>query len=324
MPEGPEVRKHAIALAAILEKQKLLEVRSRMKDAKAWLLENPDELVGRRVLRVHAHGKHLLVRLEGDYFFHSHLMMWGRWQIFDSSPEESDRRERARLTTKNGCAILFSAPIFQIGQGDPYALIENLSTLGPDILPYKGKFDFQEFLRRLHLPENRARAIGAALLDQQICAGIGNYLRAEILFLCRIDPYKQVIELTEKELKCLCRTIPAQAKFAFETGGTTTLSDRERMENDAGLLYKGGGLWSAKHYVFRRTNLPCVVCGDKVRQLRQVTRIIQGEESEEEKTRILYFCPTCQNVKQEPKPRARKIAALKIQQEAQIEEELSS
>jgi len=68
MPEGPEVRKHAVALAAILEKQKLREVRSRMKDAKAWLLENPNELIGHRVLRVHAHGKHLLVQLEGNSF----------------------------------------------------------------------------------------------------------------------------------------------------------------------------------------------------------------------------------------------------------------
>ena len=319
MPEGPEVRKHAVALASVLEKQKLLEVRARTKDAKAWLLDNPDKLAGRKILRVYSHGKHLLIQLEDEFFFHSHLMMWGRWHILESSPEETDRRERARITTKKGCAILFSAPIFQIGQGDLYEQVPNLSSLGPDILPYKGKFNSTEFMRRLHLPQNRERAIGAALLDQQICAGIGNYLRAEILFSCRIDPYKRIEELSAKELKCLCSKIPAQAKIAFETSGTTTLADRERMENDASLLYKGGGLWSAKHYVFRRTGLPCIVCGEKVRQLRQVTRIIQGEEGEEEKTRILYFCPDCQNVKQESKANARK-----MRQEAEIEEALSS
>lgn len=306
MPEGPEVRKHAIALATVLEKQKLLEVRARTKDAKAWLLENPDKLAGRKILRVYSHGKHLLIQLEDEYFFHSHLMMWGRWQILESSPEETDRRERARITTKKGCAILFSAPIFQIGQGNPYEQILNLNSLGPDILPYKGKFDSLEFLRRLELPENRERAIGAALLDQKICAGVGNYLRAEILFSCRIDPYKSASELSEKELKYLCKTIPAQAKLALETSGTTSLADRARMENDPMLLYKGGGLWSAKHYVFRRTGLACVVCGEKIRQLRQMTHVVQGEEGEEEKTRILYFCPSCQNVNQEPKSKARK------------------
>ena len=41
MPEGPEVRKHAVAPAAILEKQKLLEVRARTVDVKAWMVGKP-------------------------------------------------------------------------------------------------------------------------------------------------------------------------------------------------------------------------------------------------------------------------------------------
>src|SRR5690606_26650683 len=120
MPEGPEVRKHAVAIAAILENETLLEVRARTKAAKAWLLENPDELTGRKVLRAFSHGKHLLVLLDGEYFFHSHLMMWGRWQVFDAPPAGTDRRERARLVSPKGCAILFSGPVFEIGQGNPY------------------------------------------------------------------------------------------------------------------------------------------------------------------------------------------------------------
>ena len=38
-------------------------------------------------------------------------------------------------------AILFSAPVFEIFEGNPYEKIENLATLGPDILPYDGPFD---------------------------------------------------------------------------------------------------------------------------------------------------------------------------------------
>ena len=69
-------------------------------------------------------------------------MMWGRWQTFSpAAPVEKDRRERARIVVDKGAAILFSAPIFNVGEGDPYEQIENLATLGPDVLPYKGKFD---------------------------------------------------------------------------------------------------------------------------------------------------------------------------------------
>ena len=295
MPEGPEVRKHALAIAPVLAKQKLLEISARTRDAKAWLLDNPDELPGRKIQSVRSHGKHLLIHLEGDYFFHSHLMMWGRWYVFDHAPDETDRRERARLVTGKGAAVLFSAPIFQIGQGDAYEQIENLKTLGPDILPYRGAFDASEFTRRLLLPENCERAIGAALLDQRICAGIGNYLRAEILFTCCIDPYKRVSDLSEKELHCLCKAIPAQARRALKTGGTTTPSDRTRILNDATLRYNQSQ-WGARHYVFRRTNLPCLRCGGKIRQLRQVTHTISSEDGEEDKTRILYFCEKCQGV----------------------------
>lgn len=305
MPEGPEVRKHADKISAVLQKQKLTHVWSRMREAKAWLQENSDLLLGRRVLRVRSHGKHLLIELEGEYFFHCHLMMWGRWQVFDSAPDEIDRRERARLASKKGCAILFSAPIFQVGQGDPYEKIENLASLGPDILPYDGDFDTHDFLRRLEREEHADRSIGAALLDQQICAGIGNYLRADILFECKINPWKRVADLSLDELNCLETTIPEIARRAYLTGGTTTEDERERMRNDATLVYREGSEWGTHHTAFRRTNLPCLRCGEKIRQLRQMTRIIESEDgaSEDsiEKTRIMYFCPNCQNVPLESK-----------------------
>jgi hypothetical protein len=40
-------------------------------------------------------------------------------------------------------AILLSAPVFEVGQGDPLIQNEYLATLGPDALPYpdEGTFD---------------------------------------------------------------------------------------------------------------------------------------------------------------------------------------
>jgi endonuclease-8 len=82
MPEGPEVRKYADALDAALTGRAIVSLEARTKDARKWLQENEQRLVGRRVERVVSHGKHLLGYIEGDFFFHSHLMMWGRWQTF--------------------------------------------------------------------------------------------------------------------------------------------------------------------------------------------------------------------------------------------------
>src|SRR4026208_816123 len=173
MPEGPEVRKYADALAAALTGRSTVSLEARTKDARKWLQENEQRIRGRRVERVVSHGKHLLGYIEGGFFFHSHLMMWGRW--FTIGPNkgrgkskqievpEKDRRERARVVVQGAAAILLSAPIFNVGEGDPYEKIEILATLGPDALPYRGGFKRTEFLRRLL--DHKDETIGAALLN---------------------------------------------------------------------------------------------------------------------------------------------------------------
>ena len=291
MPEGPEVRKYADALDAALTGRAIVSLEARTKDARKWLHENEQRVRGRRVERVVSHGKHLLGYIEGDFFFHSHLMMWGRWQTFGTSElPEKDRRERARIVVKGGAAILLSAPIFNVGEGDPYEKVEILSTLGPDALPYRGKFNREEFLRRLF--EHKDETIGAALLNQRIVAGLGNYLRAEILFACKLNPWLTVGELTQRNLSCLSRTIPRLTRDAYKRGATATEEDRKRMASDPSLVYVPGREYGTRHLVFRRTNLPCLRCGEKVRQLRQKT--IQNEDTDEERTRIVYFCAKCQ------------------------------
>ncbi len=305
MPEGPEVQRYADLIGQALTNRPLTSVMARTQQAKAWLLEHPQVLVGAVVRRVHARGKNLLIRFDDDLFYYSHLMMWGRWQLLDNNGDEPlDKRERARLSTSTQHAILLSAPIFQIHRG-PLELIPTLASLGPDILPDEERFDEEEFERRLTLPQNREREIGAILLDQDVVAGIGNYLRAEILFECRIDPWKRVHELSENELSCLLSTTPRVSRLAYESGGATAPEDeRARMQRDASLVYSPSE-WGMRHWVFRRTNLPCLRCGQTIRQARQTTRIF---EQGDEKSRIIYFCPRCQRTSVALKPIKKKAA----------------
>ena len=298
MPEGPEVRKYADALNTVLTGRVLTALEARTRDARLWLTDNEPRLLGRRVERVVSHGKHLLGYVEDGFFFHSHLMMWGRWQTFASGYlPEKDRRERARIVVKGGAAILLSAPIFNVGEGDPYEKIEHLASLGPDVLPYDGVFDAAEFRRRLRLPEHLHVEIGAALLNQRVVAGLGNYLRAEVLFSCKLDPWRSVGDLTSRNLKCLIETVPRLARLSYETGATANEEDRKRMTVDSSLVYQPGREYGTRHLVFRRTNLPCLRCGETIRQLRQKTYDPDHIEEDGERTRIVYFCAKCQKVR---------------------------
>ena len=243
MPEGPEVRRFADALNQALDGKPIVSLLARTKSAKVWEKEHPGVLLNKRIERVLSHGKHLVGLIEGNYYFHSHLMMWGSWAVLDNPPEEIDRRERSRIVVPDACAILYSAPIFNLGAGNPFEIIENLRTLGTDILPYPDEkpFDAPVFLQKLVTPENSQRTIGAALLDQQILAGIGNYLRAEILFNCRLDPWRKVADLTAEELERLIHSIPLMAQRAYTTGGFTVSDEaRTRLINDSSLVYTHG------------------------------------------------------------------------------------
>ena len=296
MPEGPEVRRYAQQLADVLDGGEILHFSARTKAAKAWLLEHVTALTGQKILEVRSHGKHLYGRIEGDYGFHSHLMMWGRWFVHPGDQiVEVDKRERARIATDNAIAVLFSAPIFDVFAGDPYEQIENLATLGPDIIPYDGTFDTAEFNRRLL--EHGDREIGAALLDQRICAGIGNYIRAEVLFFCQINPFTLIRDLSDTEVGCLNQQIPLVGQRALAEPGVSVPTEmRARLLAENELSY-GEEIreFAARHAVFRRTNLPCLNCGEKIKQKRQTT-LKTEDEDEKDKSRIIYFCPHCQNV----------------------------
>ena len=293
MPEGPEVRKYADAVNEVLTGRSIRSLTARTKDARRWLADNGTHLAGRRIKSVRSHGKHLVGLIAGGFYFHSHLMMWGRWQTFSPDPpEEIDRRERARIVVDGGAAILYSAPIFNVGKGDPASQIEHLRTLGPDVLPYSRRFNQKEFRRRLLADENQESTIGAALLNQRILAGLGNYLRAEVLFACALNPWRKVGELTAVEIKCLAETAPALARRSYLHSATAGDAERERMKQDASLVYQPGREYGTRHWVFRRTNLPCLRCAEPVRQMRQVTHGV----GEEERDRIIYFCEKCQGV----------------------------
>ena len=307
MPEGPEVRRAADTLHAALAGQPIARLAARTKAAKAWLAEHPDAFVGAVVERVWSHGKHLVGTVapppaDADrtpLFFASHFMMWGRWHVVapgDEAVAAPDRRERARIETPRAVALLYSAPVFEVGRGDPYRHIDRLAGLGPDVIPREGRFDADAFHERLFTDAHLDRTVGAVLLDQTVLAGIGNYLRAEILFVCRMDPWRTVRDLTPDHLACLDRAIATVCQRAYETGGQTVEDTvRPRLASEPGMTYAAPTDWNTRHYVFRRTNLPCLVCGHAVRQKKQVTAQWETDDGEAaEKSRVLYFCPHCQ------------------------------
>ena len=68
------------------------------------------------------------------------------------------------------------------------------------------------------------KEIAKFLLDQDKFSGIGNYLRAEILYDSKIDPFRKVGSLSKKEIDNLFKSTKKIVLKAYECGGHTLQS----------------------------------------------------------------------------------------------------
>jgi endonuclease VIII len=287
MSEGPEVHRIARLQQEQLGGAAILDVQTNLRKARAWMEQHPGALEGRRIGQVTACGKHLLWYLDDGLWFHFHLLMFGKWEYHPADAVVPyDPKTRAQIRTSQGLLTLCNGQVFDIGYGDPYAQLPTLAALGPDMCAVP--FDQDGFLRRLLRPDNLPLEIGVVLLDQTVASGVGNYLKAEILFECRLDPWKAVGALTPADLACLAEAIPTIGQRALANRGWTVPDDLRALV-EAGRLPGGRG---RRHWVFRRTNQPCHRCGAKIRQRRQGP----GEG------RWTFWCETCQPAAREVQP----------------------
>lgn len=82
-------------------------------------------------------------------------------------------------------------------------LDRKLKSLGLDVMDISLK-DFKDRLSRASLSN---KFIGNVIVNQKIISGIGNYLRADILWLSKISPFRKVKNLTNTEIVRLYHNI---------------------------------------------------------------------------------------------------------------------
>ncbi|MCW2613272.1 MAG: formamidopyrimidine-DNA glycolase [Frankiales bacterium] len=134
---------------------------------------------GRTVTAAEAHGKHLLVHLDGAPAVHVHLGLRGVLLRHDDPSVPPRGGVRLRLAAADVAWDLIAPTTCEL-LDDTAPL---LARLGPD--PLRGDADPDEAVRRLRAFRG---PVGGALLDQGVWAGLGNAWRAELLFLEGLAP----------------------------------------------------------------------------------------------------------------------------------------
>jgi len=278
MSEGPEVKRTAVRLNAALAGETICKIDAHHKSIISWLETEPQALLERKILRVHAIGKHILFDLDNGSHLHNHLLMFGSWRIYGPRGKiETDKPIMEVIETEKHRAVLRGGSVMELLPAGTLEKHPRVSKLGPDVL---GEF-FDQKRAMENFRQNPDEEIGVALLDQEILAGIGNYLKSEILFLARINPHSLISELSDKTLEEIIRISREVTLFSFENSSYTISPEiRARLDEQGMSPFTVG----RKHYVFRRTNKACWVCGSPIRQFRQGPG----------KGRITYYCSNCQ------------------------------
>ena len=272
MPEGPEIRLAADRIARVLVGPPLEE---------AWfafpaLRGYGKRLGGRRVERIDTRGKAMLTRFDNGLTLYTHNQLYGRWYaVRRDRPPRTNRSLRVALHTATHSALLYSASEIEILTGTQLAKHPFLSRLGPDILD--AALTPRAVLARLESPSFRRRALGSLYLDQGFLAGIGNYLRSEILFTARVHPGRKPVQLDRSSRQRLARETLKISRRSYQSRGITLPASRARRVRAQGHGYEGYRFW-----VFGREGLACHRCGGTVQRMA-----VSG--------RSLFYCPDCQS-----------------------------
>ncbi len=271
MPEGPEIHRAADRIRTALAGQRAQDVFFGL----AGLDALADGLIGQRVVDVAAHGKAVLTEFEDGRSVFSHNQLYGRWYVVRAGKRPNTRRSlRFMVETSSHAALLYSASTIEVLSPGDRSYHPFLSKLGPD--PLHGVVGPHDVLTQLEDRRFSGRTLGALLLDQAFVAGIGNYLRSEILFAARLRADVRPKDLEPADLSRLANAVTAVTQRAYRTGGVT--NDQEQVKR---MKAAGASRREYRHWVFARGDQPCHNCGAAILQEK-----VAG--------RRLYRCPECQ------------------------------
>lgn len=200
MPEGPDVASYRDFLFNHILHKNI----TGLKVIKGRYLKKPIEGVSEflknlptKVNDIKSKGKFLYITFNNGFYL---MVTFGLKGGFDTQKNGS---ERVEFMTEIG-------PLYYIDQRNFGTLkftnsidivLKKLNEIGDDIMDKNTSLDI--FKTNIRNKKNLKKQIAIVLLDQKYISGIGNYLRADGLYLAGISPFRNVEDINDKEFSSL-------------------------------------------------------------------------------------------------------------------------
>lgn len=222
MPEGPEVKLSADLISPLTIGKKITAVHVGSKSRYAGDPPEGFEDFVKTLSHTDVKADHISVR--GKFMYWTFNTGWYMMNTFGMSGQWSSTAGKHpcfHFEFEDGTKMVFNDPrhfgTIKLTNNNR-ELDKKIQELGWDPL----SMDLDKNLRWVtHQLSRTSKSIAEVLMDQGLFCGVGNYIRAEALYLSKLSPWRQCNKLSVDEIKELCKAIVEVMKESYAHQGAT-------------------------------------------------------------------------------------------------------
>jgi len=220
MPEGPEVRCFADGLRQHLQGRTLSSLQFDNRSRYYGRLPSNYDILCQSlpalIKNIWSKGKKIIIQLENGVSLVSSLGMEGRWVPIPLN------HSNAVLVCNDGTVAYYDDSRHQ-GEieiiPDLQQLGERLAKIGPDLL--SDNVSLVNWIATLRARTLQTKQICHVLMKQQYFSGIGNYVKAMVLYYTRIRPNAMISDLTDQHLASILQWATYILQQSYQAGGAS-------------------------------------------------------------------------------------------------------
>jgi formamidopyrimidine-DNA glycosylase len=225
-PEGPEVKHFTEKLNLLLQSYELLKIKIKQgpyfhsdKEKYSKFRHQVENFEPHVIKEIKCKGKWMYMVLYGpQYFaFGLHHGMEGSWCEESSNShiilkftfvtDIDNKKLYFQDVRRHGTFCLLTEDEFN----------KKLNELGPSVFDV----DEQTFIERFKIKRIQNHRLCEVLLDQKVIAGVGNYMRADIMYLSKLSPIRFISSLSTEEISELYKASKKVAWDSYNAKATT-------------------------------------------------------------------------------------------------------